>query len=77
MIDQTPEAVIEWVALMRRLGIKRLGSIELWPDAPTDPQPASEKDLADLLGPEPTPEDLLAWSVAGPLPSELTPPTPE
>jgi hypothetical protein len=71
MIDQSPDEVERWVALMRRLGIQRLGSIELFPAvAPASPA-LTEKDLADFDAGAPEGDDALFWSVAGPLPSEV------
>jgi hypothetical protein len=71
MIYQSPDEVIEWVALMRRLGIQKLGSIELFPARPSDSAPSTEKDLKDLDAGAPEGDDALFWSVAGPLPSEV------
>jgi hypothetical protein len=34
-------------------------------------------ELEAIAGPEPTPEDLISWSISGPLPSELKVPDPE
>jgi hypothetical protein len=62
--------VEECVAFMRRLGIIRLGSIELGP-APAVVAPAESPPTPEELtkGP-PEGDDALYWSVPGPLPSE-------
>jgi hypothetical protein len=62
------------VALMRRLGVKSVGSVELWPEAPAVPaesSAATDKDLDALSGGAPEGDDALFWSVTGPLPSEI------
>ena len=62
------------VKLMRRLGVTRYCAdgveIELG-QAQATPADAPPTKMEDLIGPEPTPEDLLAWSTSGPLPSEV------
>lgn len=72
MDELDPVKIEAAVALMRRLGIKRLGSIELT-DAPApveDAKPATPDELAELLAGPPQGDDALFWSVTGPLPSE-------
>ena len=71
MDELDPVKIEAVVALMRRLGIVSLGSITLGPvpEAPADGKPTPEA-LAEFFQ-EPSPDDLLAWSTTGPLPSEL------
>ena len=68
------------VGTLRELGVTRYRSegVEIELGAPPAPPPRAMTDaeVKELLGPEPTPEDLLHWSTSGPLPSETkyTPP---
>jgi hypothetical protein len=74
MDDLDLDKLEKLVALMRRLGIKTAGSVELWPDTPaTVPLvPMTAAEVEALAGGEPPPEDMLLWSVDGPLPSEVS-----
>jgi hypothetical protein len=61
------------VALMRRLGIIKMGSIELGPAPlvePLEAKPATPADLEEMLKGAPEGDDALYWSTTGPLPSE-------
>ena len=64
------------VALMRRLGIKRLSLDGIDVELGDEPVPAARQvtdaELAEFLkGAAPDGDDALMWSAPGPLPSEL------
>lgn len=72
MDDFDPAKMEAIVQFMRRLGIVRLGSIELGPEpvAAAQSQPARPTDLAEMTKGMPEGDDALFWSTSGPLPSE-------
>jgi hypothetical protein len=72
-MDETDLVGVEAaVALMRRLGVKRLGSIELWSETVPleESKPATPAEIEEMLKGPPEGDDALYWSTTGPLPSE-------
>jgi hypothetical protein len=60
------------VATMRRLGVLKCGSVVLGPLPTQDPGPGAAAELDLLTDDALPPDDALFWSVAGPLPSEVS-----